>query len=332
MVTTRLAGSLRHARHALIALAAILMPGIPAASAQDYPNRPIRVIVPAAPGGALDRLSRMISDKLQARWRQPVIAENRPGGGGNVGAEFVFKAAPDGYTLLFTDAGQIALYKNLLYPKLAFDPDAFAMVSLVTRSPAVLVVHPKVPEESVQQLVAYARAHPDRLNYASAGNGTTLHLAGELFKAKAGVKIVHVPYKGSGPALTDLLGGQVDMMFHGLGFVLPHIRAGKLRPLGIGTEKRNPLLPDTPPIADVLPGFAAISWHVMVAPPGTPAAISNNLSAAIAESLRLPDVTRQLAELGIEAIGSTPAEMAAFIAQERERFAPVIRASGISAE
>ena len=302
------------------------------AKAQDYPNKPIRVIVPAAPGGALDRLSRMVSEKLQAKWRQPVIAENRPGGGGNVGAEFVFRSVPDGYTLLFTDAGQIALYKNLLYSKLGYDPDAFAMVSLVTRSPAVLVVHPKVSEETVQQLIAFARAHPDNLNYGSAGNGTTLHLAGELFKAKAGVKIVHIPYKGSGPALADLLGGQVDMMFHGLGFVLPHIRAGKLRPLGIGTEKRNALLPNVPPIADVLPGFAAISWHVMVAPPGTPSAITGPLSSAIAESLRLPEVQKQLADLGIEAIGSTPAEMATFIAQERERFASVIRSNGISAE
>lgn len=308
------------------------MLGMHAALAQDYPNKAIRVIVPAAPGGALDRLSRMVAEKLQARWRQPVIAENRPGGGGNVGAELVSRSAPDGYTLLFTDAGQLALYKNLLYSKLAYDPDAFTPVSLVTRSPAVLVVHPKVSEDSVQQLIAFARAHPDKLNYGSAGNGTTLHLAGELFKAKAGVKIVHIPYKGSGPALADLLGGQVDMMFHGLGFVLPHIRAGKLRPLGIGTERRNPLLPDTPPIADVLPGFAAISWHAMVAPPGTPAPVANALSTAISESLRLPDVTRQLADLGIEPIGSTPAEMATFITQERERFAPVIRGNGISAE
>ncbi len=318
-----------------VLLPALFLTSLPCAHtaiAQEYPNKPIRVIVPAAPGGALDRLSRMVAEKLQAKWRQPVIAENRPGGGGNVGAEFVFKSAPDAYTLLFTDAGQIALYKNLLYSKLAYDPDAFAMVSLVTRSPAVLVVHPKVKEDDVQQLIAFARANPDKLNYGSAGNGTTLHLAGELFKAKAGVKIVHIPYKGSGPALADLLGGQVDMMFHGLGFVLPHIRAGKLRPLGIGTEKRNALLPNVPPIAEVLPGFAAISWHVMVAPPGTPPALTNSLSAAIAESLRLPDVTRQLSDLGIEPIGSTPAEMAGFIAQERERFASVIRSNGISAD
>ena len=303
-----------------------------AAQAQDYPTRAIRVIVPAAPGGALDRMARLVSERLQAKWSQPAVVENRPGAGGNVGAEFVFKSAPDGYTLLLTDAGQMALYKNLLYSKLPYDPDAFAMVSLITRSPSVLVVHPKVPQETLQQLIAHAQANPDKLNYASAGNGTSLHLAGELFKAKAGMKIVHIPYKGSGPALTDLLGGQVDMMFHGLGFVLPHIRAGKLRPLGVGSEKRNALLPNTPPIADVLPGFAAINWHVMVAPPGTSATITSQISAAIAELLKLPEVTKQLAELSIEPIGSTPAEMATFIAQERERFAGVIRSGGITAE
>lgn len=298
---------------------------------QDYPARPIRVIVPAAPGGALDRMARLVSDRLQAKWQQPALVENRPGAGGNVGADFVAKAAPDGHTLLFTDAGQIALYK-LLYSRLSYDPDAFAFVSLVTMSPSVLVVHPKMAEQNLQQLIAYARANPDKLNYASAGNGTSLHLAGELFKTGSGVKIVHIPYKGSGPALADLLGGQVDMMFHGLGFVLPHIKAGKLRVLGIGSEKRNPLLPDTPAISEVLPGYAAMNRHVMVAPPGTPPAVASKLSAAIAESLRQPEVAKQLAELSIEAIGSTPAEMAQFIAQERERFGSVIRSGGITAE
>lgn len=302
------------------------------AHSQDYPNKAIRVIVPAAPGGALDRMARLVSERLQAKWHQPVVVENRPGAGGNVGAEFVFKSAPDGYTLMLTDAGQMALYKNLLYSKLSYDPDAFAPVALVTRSPSVLVVHPKVSQQTLQQLIAFARANPDKFNYASAGSGTSLHLAGELFKAKAEVKIVHIPYKGAGPALADLLGGQVDMMFHGLGFVLPHIRAGKLRPMGVGSEKRNAFLPDTPSISEILPGFAAINSHVIVAPPGTPPALTGQISAAIAELLKLPEVLKQLADLSIEPIGSTPAEMAQFIAQERERFAPVIRGGGISAE
>jgi len=301
-----------------------------AAPAQDYPSRPIKIVVPYPPGGGMaDRMARLVADKFQAKWGQPVIVDNRAGAGANIGAEYVAKAIPDGYTLLYMEVGPLAVNKAL-YTKLAYDPDAFVPVSVMVTSPNVLAVHPKVPAESLQQFIAFAKANPDRLNYGSNGSGGGPHLTAELFKSMAGIKMVHVPYKGVPPALTDLLAGQVDVLFVGLATVLQHARAGKLRILAVGSEKRQPSVPDVPAISEVLPGFVTGSSFGMVAPPKTPAAIANKLSAAIAESLKQPDVAKLLTDLGLEAVGDTPAEMAVFLKHESERWGNLIRALGVT--
>ena len=301
------------------------------AQEQDYPGSPIKIVVPAAPGATTDTLARIIADQLQRKWGQPAIVDNRAGAAGNIGAEYAIKANPDGYTLLFSYPAPLVVNKSL-YPKLAHDPDAFGPVSLVGTAPLVLAMHPNGVANSVQQLIAFARANPNRLNYASQGNGTTGHLAAEMFKSLAGVMIVHVPYRSSAPAQTALLSGQVDMMFVELSSVLPQLSAGKLRALAVGGERRSPLLPEIPAMSEALPGFVALTWFGMVAPPGTPAAIVNKLSAAIAQALQQPDVAKRLLGMSVDAIGSTPAEMALFLRQERERWGKVIRATGATAE
>ena len=301
------------------------------AQEQDYPGSPIKIVVPAAPGATTDTLARIIADQLQRKWGRPAIVDNRAGAAGNIGAEYAIKANPDGYTLLFSYPAPLVVNKSL-YPKLAHDPDAFGPVSLVGTAPLVLAMHPNGVANSVQQLIAFARANPNRLNYASQGNGTTGHLAAEMFKSLAGVMIVHVPYKSSAPAQTALLSGQVDMMFVELSSVLTQLSASKLHALAVGGERRSPLLPGIPAMSEALPGFVALTWFGMVAPPGTPAAIVNKLSAAIAQTLQQPDVAKRLLGMSVDAIGSTPAEMALFLRQERERWDKVIRATGATAE
>ena len=224
-------------------LAAAIGLGLPALSqAQTYPTRPIKIIVPSPAGATTDTLVRMVAAKLPAKWGQPVVVDNRPGAGGNIGAEEAAKAAPDGYTLLFTYPAPLAVNKTL-FKQLEYDPDRFVPISLVATVPLVLAVPPKEEATTVQQLIAFAKAHPNQLNFASQGYGTSAHLAGELFKSMAGIEIVHVPYKGSAPALTDLLGGRIDMMFIELSTVLPQIKAGKLRALAVGSAKRNRFCP-----------------------------------------------------------------------------------------
>jgi tripartite-type tricarboxylate transporter receptor subunit TctC len=306
--------------------------GIPAYSlAQTYPVRPIKIIVPSPPGATTDTLARIVAQKLQEKWGQAAVVDNRPGAGGNIGAEEAAKAAPDGYTLLFSYPAPLAVNKTL-YKQLAYDPDSFVPVSLVATVPLVLAVNPKVEATNVQQLIAFAKAHPNQLNFASQGYGTSGHLAGELFKSMAGIGIVHVPYKGSSPALTDLLGGRVDMMFIELSTVLSQIKAGKLRALAVGSEKRNQFLPDVPAMAEVLPGFQASTWFGVAAPPATPPAIAAKLSSAIAAAIHDPDVAKRLVDMSATGVGDTPAEMAVFLEGERKRWGGVIRAAGVAAE
>jgi tripartite-type tricarboxylate transporter receptor subunit TctC len=295
-------------------------------SAQEFPTKPIKIVVPFQPGGGNDRVARIVAEKLRAKWGQAVVIENRAGAGGNIGAEMVFNATPDGYTLLLTAQGPLTINKSL-YRKLSYEPEAFVPISAIATSYAVLAVHPKVPAENMRQLVAYAKANPDRLNYGSQGQGTTSHLTAEWFKSMAGVEITHVPYKGTAPALADLLGGQVDMMLVEISSVLPHIRTGKLRALGVGGDKRNPLLPEVPPVSGMLPGFVSQVWYGLVAPPKTPSAIAQKLSTAVAEILQQPEVVKQLQDNTIEAIGSTPAEMAKFMKQDSERWSSLVRAT-----
>ena len=299
------------------------------AHAQDYPAKQINIIVPFAPGGGVDIMARELGERLREKWSQPVLVDNRSGAGGNLGAEAVFRAEPDGYTLLVTAPGPLVINKAL-YPKLGYDPDAFAPVSVIGTVPNVLVVHPKVTANSVPELIALAKANPDRLNYASQGAGTTAHLTAELFKSMAGVKIVHVPYRGNTPALTDLLAGQVEIMFVPLATALEFIRDGKVKALGIASEKRTTLLPEVPTIAETLPGFISTVWFGVVAPPNTPPAVTQKLSAAIAEALKQPATAKRMAALTIEPVGSTPAEMAAFMREEVERWGNVVRSTGMA--
>jgi len=299
--------------------------------AQDYPGNPIKIVVPSAPGATTDALARIIAEQFQRKWGQPVIVDNRAGAAGNIGAEYAIRANPDGYTLLFSYPAPLVVNKNL-YANLSHDPDAFVPVSLVGTAPLVLAIHPKLAANSVQELIALAKTNPNRLNYASQGRGTTGHLAAELFKSMAGVNIVHVPYKSSAPAQTDLLSGQVEMMLVELSSVLQHISAGRLRALAVGSEKRNPFLPDVPAMSEVLPGFVALTWFGMVAPPRTPSAIVNRLSTAVVEAIQQPDVAKRLHGLTLNAIGSTPEEMALFMRQERERWGSVIRFANVKME
>jgi len=311
-------------------LAAALVLGLPA-HAQDYPNKQIKIIVPFPPGASTDVLARLVGNKLRAKWGQPVIVENRGGDGGNIGAAEVFNAKPDGYTLMVTPPSTLVINKSL-YAKLSYDSDAFVPVTVIGTVPTVLVVHPKVSANSVQELISFSKANPERLNYASQGNGSTAQLTAEMFKSTAGVKIAHVPYKGAAPALTDLIAGHVDMMFANLASALTFIRSGQLRAIGVASEKRNAFLPDIPTMSEVLPGFVSETWIGVVAPPKTPPEIANKISAAIAEVLKLPDVAKGITDLSADPVGSTPAEMAVFMKQESERWGSVIRSAGAKAD
>ena len=303
----------------------------PVLSAEEFPTKPIRMIVPYAAGGGTDIVARIIAQKLQDKWGAAVVVENRGGAGGNLGAEDVFTAAPDGYTILFTAQGPLVVNQSL-YEKLPYDPSKFTPISLVMIAYNALLAYPEVPATDLRQLIDYAKAHPDKLNYASQGVGTAAHLTAELFKSMAGVKIDHVPYRGSGPALTDLVAGHVDLMFSELAPSLPYIQSGQLRALAVSSDKRLAALPGIPTVSEVLPGFVVTSWWAIVAPPGTPAAIADKLSSGIGEVVREPEVAKRLTDLSMVPKGSTPGELATFIKEEAERWGNVIRISGAKAQ
>jgi len=306
-------------------MAAALFAAVPAAAlAQaDFPNRPIRIVVPLVPGGTSDLLPRMIGEKLTARWGQPVIVENKPGGALHLGTEAVARAAPDGYTLLLAPQGPLVLSPSL-YRKLSYDPAAFVPVTVLARLPYVFVANPKVPASSVPDLVAFAKAYPDRLNFGTPGTGSAQHLAVEWFKILTGVRLTHVPYRGTAPAIADLLAGHVELMFDNAANALPQVRDGRLKALAIGAPPRIPELPDVPAMAEFFPGFLAASWFAIVAPPRTPPDIAAKLSRAIGETLRMPDIAHRLHGLGATPGGSSPDETAAFLRQETERWRKVI--------
>jgi tripartite-type tricarboxylate transporter receptor subunit TctC len=298
------------------------------AQAEDYPARPIRIVVPYDAGATTDLMARLVAEKLRDKLGQPVIVDNRAGAGGNIGAQIVSMAAPDGYTLLLSAAGPLVLNKDL-YTNLAYDSDAFVPVSVIASSNSALVVNPRLGVSNVAQLIAYAKAHPGQLNYGSSGVGSTPQLAAELFNAMAGVQITHVPYKGSGPALVDVLAGHIDMTFVELSLALPQIHAGRVRLLAIGSEKRKSTMPDVPTIAETLPGYLSVTWFGLVAPPKTPPAIAARLAAAIGAALKEPDVVKRMSEMNVEGVGDTPAEMKQFMAQESARWGKVIRSTGM---
>jgi tripartite-type tricarboxylate transporter receptor subunit TctC len=310
--------------------AAILAAALPVYG-QEYPTKAIAITVPFPPGGGVDRAARIIGEKLRDKWGQPVVVENRAGAAANIGAAYVAKAAPDGYTILFTSPGPLVVNKTL-FTNLNYDPDQFVPVTLLMSGANMLTVHPKLGVSTVQELIAYLKANPGKVNYGTQGAGSTAHLATELFQSMAGVEMVHVPYKGTGPAVADLLAGQIDVMFLEYANAGPHVRAGKLKLVAVGSEKRNPTLPEVPALTEILPGFESSNWTGVVAPPGTPGAIAHKLSGAMAEILKLPDVAKQLQGLNNQAIGSTPEEMARFLRQESKRWGDVVRNAGIKAE
>jgi tripartite-type tricarboxylate transporter receptor subunit TctC len=314
----------------LAALPLALLPALARAQA-EFPTRTITIVVPFPAGGTADMLARQVAEKLRAKFGQPVIVENRQGAGGNVGAEYVSRAAPDGYTLLCAPQLNYSV-QHLLYPKLNYDPRAFEPVSVLAQYPNILLGRADLPASSLADLVAYARSNPAKLNYASQGVGQIGHLTLELFKQMGKLDIVHVPYRGSAPAITAILGSQIDLLADNLLANIQNIQAGKMKFLAVGSAQRLKAFPDVPAVAEVLPGFISDTWMAIAAPPGTPKAITATLSAAIAEGIRSPDVTARITELYAEPFGSTPEQMAELIRQSAQRWEPVVTAGKITAE
>jgi tripartite-type tricarboxylate transporter receptor subunit TctC len=315
----------------LAAGAATLPAATRIARAQAYPTRPVRLIVPLAPGGATDIVARLMGQWLSERLGQPFIIENRPGGGGNVGTEVVVRASPDGYTLLMV--GQSNAINATLYEKLNFNfIRDIAPVAGIMAVPIVLVVNPSVPAKTVPELIAYAKANPRKLNMASPGNGTPNHVSGELFKMMTGVDMVHVPYRSGGPALTDLLGGQVQVMFPATVSSIEYIRDGRLRALAVTTATRSDALPDVPTVGEFVPGYEASGWFGIGAPKATPAEIVDTLNREVNAVLGEPAVKVRMAELGSEIFTGSPADFAKLVAEETEKWAKVVKFAGLKAE
>lgn len=311
----------------IAALAALTVLNAPAAViAQEYPSKPIRIIVPYPPGGGTDRTGRLLAERFQLKWGQPVLVENRSGAGG-AGAEYAAKSAPDGYTLLFAAQAQFVIVQSL-YEKLGYDPDAMVPITTVTTSPNVLVVNPRLPAENLVRLIAHAKENPGKLNYASTGSGSSQHLSAELFKSVAGLDMLHVPYKGTAPAITDLVAGHVQVMFMEISNAITQVKAGKLRVIAVGGEKRHTAFPGVPALVETLPGFISMQWTGLAAPAGTPGSIAEKLWIATTEALKHPETAQRIRDLSLDTVGSSPAETAAFWRSERDRWGKVIRATG----
>jgi tripartite-type tricarboxylate transporter receptor subunit TctC len=315
-----------------LAAALCLASGRPAIAAETYPQRTVRIIVPFTPGGTADLMARVVGDWLSRKWGQPVVIENRPGAGGNVGAEAVFRAEPDGYTLLSSPPPPLVINQNL-YPRLGFDPAAFVPVSVMGLIPNALVVSPrKVAATTVADFIADARANPGKISAATQGNGTTSHLTAAMFQMMAKVKFVLVPYRGSAPALQGLLAGDCDIMFDNLGVSLPLAKGGGLKLLAVGTARRMASLPDVPTMAETLPGFSSVTWMGIAAPPRTPRDIVSKVSADIAEAIRSPEVRARFDELSAEPVATDPDASARFMAEETARWRAVIKTAGVRME
>jgi len=314
----------------VVALA--LVAGAAQAQTQTYPTKPIRWIVPFPPGGSTDLLARVVGQKLTESWGQTVVVENRGGAGGTLGAAEAARAPADGYTL-FMGAIHHTIATSA-YPKLPYDFQRdFAPITIVAIVPNVLVVNPSIPAKTVPELIAHAKANPGKLTYGSAGMGTAHHLIGEVFNSRAGVDILHVPYKGSSPAVSDLIGGQISVMYDTVASCLPHVKAGKLRALAVATAKRSSALPDVPTIAEAaLPGFEVTTWFGALAPAKTPKELVTKLNAEMVKILNMPDVQKRLLESGAEPVGDTPEQMAARIKKETEEFGKVVKQAKIVAQ
>ncbi|MFZ0839459.1 MAG: tripartite tricarboxylate transporter substrate binding protein [Xanthobacteraceae bacterium] len=309
-----------------IALAAM------SAAADDYPNRSMRIVVPFPAGGTADAIPRLIGDWLSRKWGQPVVIENKAGAAGNIGAEAVANADPDGYTLLSSPPPPLVVNQNL-YPKLGFDPGAFVPISVMAVVPTALVVNPaRIAANTVPDFIAMARANPGKITAATQGNGTTSHLTSEMFQMLAKVKFVQVPYRGSAPALQGLVAGDVDIMFDNLGVSLALVQSQQLKLIAVGTERRMASLPEVPTIAETLPGFVSSAWFAVVAPPRTPQPIADKISADIDTALRQPEIVARLKDLSAEPVGGASAAAGKFMHEEAERWRAVIVAAGIKLE
>ena len=316
-------------RRGVVAAALALALPLAAAAQEAFPSKPVRIIVPYPAGGVADLLPRTVGQKLSEKWGQPVIVENKPGASGNIGMELGARSAPDGYTIVLAPTGNLTVNQFLF--KLPFDvAKDFTPITVLATSPNVLVVHPSVPAKNFRELVAYARSNPGKLNYSSPGEGSGAHLAGELLNIEADIRTTHVPYKGLAPAVTDLLGGQVQMMFAGISTVIPHIRSGKLVPIAIATPRRSPQLPDVPTVAESgLPGFDVTSWYGLVVPAGTRPEIVRKLYRDIAEALASEDVRGKLAALGLDPMGNSPEAFERMIGAESRKWSDIVRKANI---
>jgi len=305
---------------------------VPPALAQRYPERPVRLVVPYPPGGPTDFVGRAMAAKLTDYLGQQVVVDNRPGAGTIIGSELIARSAPDGYNLLFGTGGGTFL-APLILPKVPYDPQKdFAPVAMMVMSPQVLVVHPSVGANSVKELIAVAKAKHGQLNFSSVGTGTSPHLGGELFKSLAGVSMVHVPYKGTAPAMTDLIAGRVQLAFSSIPTVLAHVQAGRLKMLATGGTRRSPALPDIPPVADTLPGFELVTWYAILAPAGTPASIVNRLNAEVGKALRDADIRKRFGDQGLEPTVMTPQELKRYAETDVSRWTRLIKAANIKTQ
>jgi tripartite-type tricarboxylate transporter receptor subunit TctC len=296
----------------------------------SYPNKTVRVIVPFPAGGSNDVLCRILGEKLSQKWGQPVVIENRAGAGGNIGADAVAKADADGYMLLCSPPGPLSINHNL-YKSLSYDPAAFAPVTVLAIVPNVVTARMDLPANSLQELVAYAKANPGKINYASQGNGSTSHLSAAMFQSMAGLQMVHVPYKGEGPALVDIVAGRVDIFIGNLAAALRFHQTHRAKILAVASTRRSPVLPDIPTTVESgLPDFIASAWFGLVAPPGTPSAVVSRINADAVEALKLADVKARFLEQGAEPVGNTPAEMAAFVKEEMARWQKVIQSANVT--
>jgi tripartite-type tricarboxylate transporter receptor subunit TctC len=304
-----------------------------AALAQAYPNRPVRIVVPWPPGQATDIAARVVAEKLQQQLGQPFVADNRPGAGGSIGTDAVTKAAPDGYTLLAASSGPISIMPNL--QKIPYDPlKDLQPVSLIAMAPFALVTNPSFPANNAAEFVSLVRANPDKYTFSSSGTGATAHLVSELFNSMAGLKARHVPYKGSAPALSDLMGGQIDYTLETVASLAGHIKAGRLKVLGVTSGKRTAALPDVPTLAEAanIPGYDIGAWIGYAAPPGTPKDVATKLSAEIAKAMQAPDLKERYLSLGLDPASNTPDEMASFLRNEQSRYGSIIKNANIKVE
>jgi len=312
----------------LVAAVVALVPQF--AAAGDYPEKPIRFIVPYAAGGTTDLLSRAIAQKLSEALGQGVVPDNRPGAGGNVGAEIAAKSPPDGYTMLMAPVSPMAINVTLYGSKMAFNPEKdVAPVTLVAKVPLVVVVNPSVPAKTLLELIALAKSKPGQLNYGSAGNGSSNHLVGEMLKTAAGINMVHIPYRGGGPGMMALVAGQIDVLIGQVPTVTPMVNAGRLRALAVSGAQRSPALPDVPTMAEAgLPGFDATAWYSIVVPAGTPKPVISRLNAELVKILKSPDIRARLVSEGADVETSTPEELGAFVHAEIQKWSKAVRESG----